>query len=95
MLVNKFVVILMVLSFFSCSYQGKKSKSIERSKNPIVKGWYADPEGVVFGDQYWSFPTISAKYEDQVFLDGRWSLHLWFVPLLSWSCRSCWRLFER
>ncbi|MDG1941380.1 MAG: glycoside hydrolase family 43 protein [Flavobacteriaceae bacterium] len=70
MLVNKFVVILMVLSFFSCSYQGKKSKSIERSKNPIVKGWYADPEGVVFGNQYWIFPTFSAKYEDQVFLDA-------------------------
>lgn len=27
--------------------------------NPVVEGWYADPEGVVFGDRYWIYPTLS------------------------------------
>ncbi|MGC3959934.1 MAG: glycoside hydrolase family 43 protein [Verrucomicrobiota bacterium] len=40
------------------------------SGNPIFPGWYADPEGVVFGDRYWVYPTYSARYEEQVFLDA-------------------------
>ncbi|MDV6329723.1 glycoside hydrolase family 43 protein [Asticcacaulis sp. 201] len=28
--------------------------------NPIVAGWYADPEIRIYGDQYWIFPTWSA-----------------------------------
>ena len=38
----------------------------EKSGNPLFKGWYADPEGVVFGDEYWIYPTYSALYEAQV-----------------------------
>ncbi len=30
------------------------------SGNPILQGWYADPEVVVFGDRYWIYPTYSA-----------------------------------
>ena len=30
-----------------------------RSENPVFAGWYADPEGVVFDDEYWIFPTLS------------------------------------
>jgi beta-xylosidase len=29
------------------------------SGNPIVPGWYADPEIHVFGDEYWIYPTYS------------------------------------
>ena len=43
--------------------------SDERSGNPLFEGWYADPEGVVFGDEYWIFPTWSAPYDEQTFLD--------------------------
>ena len=32
------------------------------SGNPVLPGWYADPEGVVFGDEYWIFPTLSDYY---------------------------------
>ena len=42
----------------------------EKSGNPLFKGWYADPEGVVFGDEYWIYPTYSALYEEQTFLDA-------------------------
>lgn len=39
------------------------------SGNPIFEGWYADPEVAVFGDTYWVFPTYSAPFEKQLFLD--------------------------
>ena len=38
--------------------------------NPIVEGWYADPEGIVFGDEYWVYPTFSAGYTDQLHFDA-------------------------
>jgi len=41
-----------------------------RSGNPVLDGWYADPEGVVFGEEYWIYPTHSARYDEQVFLDA-------------------------
>lgn len=31
-----------------------------QAANPIVQGWYADPEIRVFGDTYWIYPTYSA-----------------------------------
>jgi beta-xylosidase len=31
-----------------------------QAANPIVKGWYADPEIRIFGDTYWIYPTYSA-----------------------------------
>ena len=40
------------------------------SGNPIFSGWYADPEGVIIGNRYWIYPTYSAKYGEQVFLDA-------------------------
>ncbi len=39
------------------------------SGNPIFAGWYADPEGVIFGDAYWIYPTYSAPYDEQTFFD--------------------------
>jgi hypothetical protein len=41
-----------------------------RSGNPILPGWYADPEAHVFDGQYWIFPTYSAPYAEQTFLDA-------------------------
>jgi beta-xylosidase len=41
-----------------------------RSGNPILPGWYADPEAHVFEGRYWIFPTYSARYEEQTFLDA-------------------------
>ena len=34
-----------------------------KSGNPVLKGWYADPEGIIFGDQYWIYPTYSDDYD--------------------------------
>jgi hypothetical protein len=28
-----------------------------QSGNPILEGWYADPEVIIYGKKYWIFPT--------------------------------------
>ncbi len=38
--------------------------------NPIFEGWYADPEGAVFNNEYWVYPTYSAEYRDQLHFDA-------------------------
>jgi len=57
--------IIAVTTIFSGFAQNGKT-----SGNPIFKGWYADPEAIVFDHQYWVYPTYSAKYEEQVFMDA-------------------------
>ncbi|MDA8758193.1 glycoside hydrolase family 43 protein [Flavobacteriaceae bacterium] len=99
MLLNRALVILIVCTIFSCNSLEKKSKSDKTSKNPIVKGWYADPEAMVFGDQYWIFPTFSARYEDQVFLDAfsskdliQWEKHprVLDTSVIKWAKQAIW-----
>src|SRR2546421_8011406 len=41
-----------------------------RSGNPILPGWYADPEAHIFENEYWIYPTYSAPYDEQVFMDA-------------------------
>jgi hypothetical protein len=33
-----------------------------RSGNPVIEGWYADPEAIVYGREYWIYPTWSDDY---------------------------------
>ena len=39
-----------------------KMKKKGFSGNPIFEGWYADPEGTIYGNEYWVFPTLSDVY---------------------------------
>jgi hypothetical protein len=32
------------------------------SGNPVFEGWYADPEAIVYGREYWIYPTYSDDY---------------------------------
>lgn len=43
------------------------------SGNPIIPGWYADPEARIFDNHYWIYPTYSAPYEKQTFFDAFYS----------------------
>lgn len=38
--------------------------------NPVFDGWYADPEVAVYGREYWIYPTYSAPYAKQTFMDA-------------------------
>ncbi|MBD0850730.1 hypothetical protein [Maribacter arenosus] len=48
--------------FMACKESTKKgSSSLDSitSGNPIFEGWYADPEAVVFKNEYWVYHTYS------------------------------------
>jgi len=46
------------------------SSQAVRSGNPVLPGWYADPEAHVFNGEYWIYPTYSAPYDQQLFMDA-------------------------
>jgi hypothetical protein len=56
--------------FLAASVNAQTKTSRQSSGNPLFPGWYADPEGAVFDKQYWIYPTFSAPYNKQVFLDA-------------------------
>jgi beta-xylosidase len=67
--------------------------------NPVFPGWYADPEGVVIGGQFWIYPTYSAPYDAQVFLDAfsspdlvHWTKHSRILDTnaVTWARRAMW-----
>ncbi len=67
--------------------------------NPVIKGWYADPEGAIFGKRYWIYPTYSAKYNEQVFFDAfssddlvHWTKHSHVLDTsrVKWARRAMW-----
>ena len=75
------------------------SEEKQRNNNPVFPGWYADPEGIVFDDTYWIFPTYSAPYEEQVFLDAfsskdlvTWEKHEKIIDTsqVKWARRALW-----
>lgn len=57
--------ILILFVLFSGSISAKKTMS----GNPVFEGWYADPEGIIYDDTYWIYPTTSDLYEKQTFFD--------------------------
>src|SRR6185503_13674166 len=70
-----------------------------RSGNPILAGWYADPEAHVFDGKYWIFPTYSAPYDQQTLMDAfsstdlvTWEKHprVLDVTDVSWARRALW-----
>lgn len=73
--------------------------SVSKSGNPVFPGWYADPEGVIFDNKYWIYPTFSAPYNKQVFLDAfsspdlkNWTKHSSIIDTaaVKWARRAMW-----
>ncbi|WP_343702368.1 glycoside hydrolase family 43 protein [Chitinophaga sp.] len=71
----------------------------KKAGNPVFPGWYADPEGIIYGNRYWIFPTFSAPYNQQVFFDAfsspdlvRWTKHARILDTASikWAKRAMW-----
>ena len=69
------------------------------SGNPVIDGWYADPEAHVFDGRYWIYPTYSAPYNEQVFMDAfssvdlvTWTKHPRIVDTsgVRWAKRAMW-----
>ncbi|MCR5889390.1 glycoside hydrolase family 43 protein [Hymenobacter sp. J193] len=77
----------------------KSAAVTKQAGNPVFPGWYADPEAVIFGKEYWVYPTYSAPFDEQVFMDAfsspdlvHWTKHPRIVDTTSirWARRAMW-----
>jgi len=90
-------ILLLVAS--AAPLTGPATAQATRSGNPILPGWYADPEAHVFARSYWIFPTTSAPYDEQTYLDAfssqdlvTWKKHPRILDLanVTWGTRALW-----
>jgi len=96
--ITKTIVTILVFTLLTaCSSEKKETK--QYAGNPVFKGWYADPEGAVFDGKYWIFPTFSAPYDEQVFMDAfssadlvNWTKHERIIDTsaVKWVKRALW-----
>ena len=86
----------MIISPNGLFSQSSKKKT---AGNPIVPGWYADPEGTIFQKTFWVYPTYSAPYHQQVFFDAfsstdmvNWQKHERILDTanVKWAKRAVW-----
>lgn len=77
----------------------EKTPIAKFSGNPILPGWYADPECAVLKGAFWIYPTFSARYEKQTFIDAfsssdlvQWTKHERIVSVddVKWAKRAMW-----
>jgi len=96
---NNILLLLLstILLFVSCLSSKKNTSRF--AGNPVFEGWYADPEGTIFQDKYWIFPTYSAPYDEQVFMDAfsskdliNWTKHsnILDTSAVKWVKRALW-----
>lgn len=92
---NHSLPIILMLTVFAAGCSNRP----RYSGNPVFPGWYADPEGIIYNDEYWIFPTYSAPYEDQVFMDAfssedltYWRKHERIIDTaaVSWAEKAMW-----
>ena len=98
------IVVLAAMSCLAACVPGSTRATMSgvrqaQSGNPILSGWYADPEAHVFEGRYWIFPTYSAPYDQQTFLDAfssrdlvTWTKHPRVLDTanVSWARRAVW-----
>ncbi len=87
-----------IISFFSLLLL-VMTTTAQKSGNPVFPGWYADPEAIIFGDKYWIYPTFSAPYKQQLFMDAfsspdlvNWTKHSRIIDntAIKWAWRAMW-----
>lgn len=61
-------IILVALSAVQC--MNTTRSTWESWTNPLFPGRYADPEGIMIGDELWIYPTYSHPYGEQLHLDA-------------------------
>jgi beta-xylosidase len=89
-----FILFLTGVTAYSCQL-----KETPKSGNPVFEGWYADPEGMVYGDTYWIYPTYSDDFEKQTFFDCfsskdlvTWTKHTSIIDTseVKWAKKAMW-----
>lgn len=91
--------VLTVCGLMACSQPKSSSDPVATSGNPLFGDWYADPEGMIFDDTYWIYPTWSYPYEEQTFFDCfsskdlvTWTKHASILDTteVKWAKRALW-----
>jgi beta-xylosidase len=89
-----FILFLTGITGYSCQL-----KEVPKSGNPVIAGWYADPEAIIYGDTYWIYPTYSDDYEKQTFFDCfsskdlvAWTKHASIIDTseVKWAKKAMW-----
>lgn len=82
-----------------CHHHPASSTPARSSGNPIIQGWYADPEATVIDGTIWIYPTYSARYDQQKHFDAfsstdlvTWTRHdrVLSAADVSWAKRAMW-----
>lgn len=92
---KKCMLLLLALTLLlSCA-----DKEVQMSGNPLFEAWYADPEGIIYDDTYWIYPTWSDLFENQIFFDCfsskdlvNWTKHSNILDTteVKWAKRAMW-----
>src|SRR5882724_7035969 len=108
-MISKVLFVFICFSLIMVSYknpavavtmQNEQAKSeARRAGNPVLQGWYADPDAHIFKNEYWIYPTYSASYDEQIFLDAfsskdlvGWQRHPHVLDIsdVRWAKRAIW-----
>lgn len=93
------IYLSVIVCIFMCINSIHAQKRTGNNHNPVFEGWYADPEGIIFDDKYWIYPTYSAPYNEQVFMDAfsspdlvTWTKHKRIIDTaaVKWAKRAMW-----
>lgn len=97
--VKKAILTLFIAAAANLAAAQPSKSDGKMSGNPVFQGWYADPEGIIFDKQYWIYPTYSAPYEKQIFMDAfsstdlvNWKKHPRIIDSASvkWAKKAMW-----
>ncbi|MDR0892270.1 MAG: glycoside hydrolase family 43 protein [Mediterranea sp.] len=95
---NLFLAMTLLCGALS-AYAQHVGKNTTVGSNPVFPGWYADPEAAVFDHEYWIYPTYSAPYDQQTFMDAfsskdlvTWTKHPHVLSNanVAWAKRAMW-----
>jgi beta-xylosidase len=99
MQISRASFLFLSVAILSAQCSSQKAATNQKSGNPVIQGWYADPEVAVFDKNYWIYPTYSAPYNEQVFMDAFSStdLQTWIkhpriidTSAVKWAKKAMW-----
>ena len=91
---------VLALALTACGQPKQQpDEELAKSGNPVFEGGYADPEGVIYDDTYWIYPTWSDLFEKQTFFDCfssndlvNWTKHSRIIDTeeVKWAHKAMW-----
>lgn len=94
---------VVILVLVSCNFLFAQSNEVIDEPlakgNPIFEGWYADPEVIIFSDEFWIYPTFSCAFEKQTFFDAfssrdlrHWKKYekILDTTIITWAKQAMW-----